>query len=340
MNLEQILEEITQGLTGDAQADIAYLREQADTYSDHTDAADIKNACERMIMERLPEEQRREALETIQTKHVLPLQQGLEQARALIKAGNDNDALAALQTLAEQADTAAERGLFQNDVLTEYYCFGEPFEEILYMMRKKPEREVRHADIPYADIYHLYGRLLMQQGDHQTATDILKKAQRYNPAACAIGFDLADSQKATGDIEDFMETTRKIFPYAYRAKDLAHCYTNVGQYFMAQEQWSEAKGCILFGQQFDDTDPQAQADLDTIERTTNGEAINPAIEIMEALSAIHDFPLGADSTIVGFAYNYGLSFMKQHNTDAARYFLTIAYELTKGEEVKLMLENL
>ena len=340
MTFDDILKQITEGLSGDAEQDIAYLNEQATAYSDHEQAQEIARACGRMIYERLPEEERQKAFDAMMEEDIRPMEAALSEARALIAANDLEKAQTVLEDLVDKADDAKKRGLFQDDAMSEYYCFSEPFEEMLYMFRKKPEREVRRSMIPFADIYSLYGQLLMARGDDRAANYVLKEAVRWNPANAAISFDYAASFKKLGDMEKFMEITRGIFSYAFRPADLARCYRNVGDYFIHHEQWAEAKGCILFGMQFDEDAPDAKKALAYIDEKTNGEAVAPAIEIMEALAAIHDFPLSADENIVQLSYMYGQGFLNQNNTDAARYFLGIAYGLTEAEELKLILDKI
>lgn len=340
MTLDDILKQITQGLSGDSEADIAYLNEQAQAYSDHEQAQEIARACGRMIYERMPEDARKKAFNAMVDEDLRPIEEALNEARTLLQAHDLEQAQTVLEGLVDKADDAKKRGLFQDDALSEYYCFSEPFEEMLFMFRKKPEREVRRSVIPFAEIYSLYGQLLLERGEARAANYVLKEAVRWNPANAAIAFAYADSFKKLGDMEQFMEITRGIFPYAFRPADLARCYRNVGDYFINNEQWAEAKGCVLFSLQFDEDAPMAQQQLADIDEKTDGDVVAPAIEILEALAAIHDFPLSADENIVQLSYMYGQSFLKQNNNDAARYFLTIAYGLTEAEEIKLILEKI
>lgn len=339
MTLDEIFQQITQGLSGDSATDIDYLNAQIKAYSDHPQSADITRMCSRMISERMPESERQAAFDRLLNEALRPMADDLEQARHLLQEGDYEQAKTVLEALTAKADDAEARGFFKNDAMSEYYCFSEPFEEILFMTRQKPSRKVRQAALPFADIYHSYGRALMETKAYEKAGDMLKKAMRYNPANAKLALDAAACANAQGDMEQMMEATRKAFKYAFHVDDLLQCYLNVGQYFMAQGQWAEAKGCILFGMEFDKESPAAQAALDTIAAEA-GDVVSPVIEVMEALSAIHDFPLGADETIIGLAYQYGRLFAMQQNNDAARYFLHIAYELTQGEEIKLMLDKL
>lgn len=50
--------------------------------------------------------------------------------------------------------------------------------------------------------------------------------------------------------------------------------------------------------------------------------------------------MGADDDILGLSVSYGRHFLEQNAPDAARYFLSIAYDLTDNEEIGKMLESL
>lgn len=278
MTLDDILKQITEGLTGDTEKDIAYLNKQAQAYSDHEQAQEIARACSRMIYERLPEEERKKTFDAMMDEDIRPIEEALSEARTFMQAHDLDKAQSVLEALVDKADDAIQRGLFQDDAMSEYYCFSEPFEEMLYMFRKKPEREVRRSVIPFAEIYSLYGRLLLARGEARAANYVLKEAVRWNPANAAISFDYAESFKKLGDMEKFMDITRGIFSYAFRLADLAHCYRNVGAYFIHNDQWAEAKGCILFGMQFDEASQEAKEMLAYIDEKTNGEAVAPPLK--------------------------------------------------------------
>lgn len=340
MTLDDILQQITQGLSGDYKNDIEYLNAQVEAYKEHPQATEIARFCGRMIYERMPEEERKEAFQVMMDENIRPIEEDLKKAQRLMQDKAFDEAKPILEALADKADEAIGHGFFQDDAMSEYYCFGEPFEEILFMTRKKPTREVRRSALPFAEIYHLYGRLLMQNKDYRAANYVLKEAVRWNPASTKMALDYAESFKALDDMEKYMETTREAFKFAFNTDDMVQCYLNVAQYFIANEQWAEAKGCALFGMQFDEASKAAQDVLAEIEEKVGGDVVSPAIEVMEALSAIHDFPLGADETLIGLSYQYGQLFLKQNNRNAARYFLNIAYGLTEAEEIKVLLNSL
>jgi hypothetical protein len=50
--------------------------------------------------------------------------------------------------------------------------------------------------------------------------------------------------------------------------------------------------------------------------------------------------MGPDEDILRLSISYGKHFLEQNNPDIARYFLSIAYDLTDDEEIGKALENL
>lgn len=57
---EAIMREISQGLTGNPEADMKYLQEQGDKYKDHEYGKEILRACGRMMYELIPDEKKAE----------------------------------------------------------------------------------------------------------------------------------------------------------------------------------------------------------------------------------------------------------------------------------------
>ena len=55
---EEIIKNITDGLTGDNEKDIQYLMEQTEKYKNHESSKEILRECGRLLYERLPEDSR------------------------------------------------------------------------------------------------------------------------------------------------------------------------------------------------------------------------------------------------------------------------------------------
>jgi hypothetical protein len=60
MTYDEIMRKITQGLTGDASADMKYLKEQMESYKDHEMSQEILRACGRLMYDLIPEDKKEE----------------------------------------------------------------------------------------------------------------------------------------------------------------------------------------------------------------------------------------------------------------------------------------
>ena len=60
MNFEDIMREITRGLTGDQKSDTKYLMEQMEKYKEHELAREILRACGRLLFKCIPEDEKAE----------------------------------------------------------------------------------------------------------------------------------------------------------------------------------------------------------------------------------------------------------------------------------------
>ena len=54
----------------------------------------------------------------------------------------------------------------------------------------------------------------------------------------------------------------------------------------------------------------------------------------------YNFPLGADEDIIGIAIEFGRQLAQSGQTDSAKYFLGIAYDLTGDDQIKEFLDRL
>ena len=65
-DFHSIMQEITSGLSGDAEKDLVYLQEKCEEYKDHELGKEIVRACGRLIYDRLPEEKKEDCATAVQ----------------------------------------------------------------------------------------------------------------------------------------------------------------------------------------------------------------------------------------------------------------------------------
>lgn len=327
MDYQEIMRDIASGLTGENEKDIQYLMEQMEKYKDHEFGKEIIRACGRLISGMLPEEKVNEFANAFE-KDNAEIENELDDLFSTLQSGDYNLALNKVEKLVENAEELISAGMYQNDLVSDYFCFINPMQELLYGYRHRDsEKDIRPSNFPFATIYFIYGNILFELGRYTEANVALEKAKRWNPMDADIAFEYAETYKAMGDIETFFDYTIEIFNFAYKSEDLARCYRNLGYYFIEKKMWQEAIACEDYSLNFDSNTEHLE--------------IKPApIETMKKFSRKYGFPLEPNEDVVRLAIAYGRNSAENGNDEFAKYFLNIAYDLTHFDEVKQLLDEL
>lgn len=335
MSFEEIMMEITQGLTGERGHDVPYLQEKCEQYKSHELAQEILRACGRLMYKYVTKEQKEE-LNRIAENQNLGHEAVLEEVRFKVFQKKFDEALVLMERLIERIE---QPGFFNDDSVSEYRCFTEFFEEALYIYYVKPEKTIRRPPVPFDAIYLQYGSLLVDLKRIDDAQVALKKAMRWNPANADIAFEHAETYKMKGDIESFFHLTVAIFQYAFKPYQVARCYRNLGYYFVEKQDWMDAAACYHMSLQFEKDSKNAMSELYYI-HDKGGDIGQATMADLKRCAEQYHFPLGAHEDVIGIAYSYGKHFLEQKNNDAARYCFGIAYSLTDDEDIKKILDTL
>ena len=327
MDYQEIMRDIASGLTGDKEKDLQYLMEQMEKYKDHELGKENIRTCGRLISGMLPEEKVNEFADAFE-KDNAEIENELDDLFSTLQSGDYNLALDKVEKLVENAEELISAGMYQNDSVSDYFCFINPMQELLYGYRHRDsEKDIRPSNFPFATVYFFYGNILFKLGRYTEANVALEKAKRWNPMDADIAFEYAETYKAMGDIETFFDYTIEIFNFAYKSEDLARCYRNLGYYFIEKKMWQEAIACEDYSLNFDSNTEHLE--------------IKPApIETMKKFSRKYGFPLEPNEDVVGLAIAYGENSAENGNDEFAKYFLNIAYDLTHFDEVKQLLDEL
>ena len=335
-DFDSIMHEITRGLSGDANTDIAYLKEQMKAYKDHEMGKEIIRACARLMYDLMPDDKKKD-LEKVISNNASGTEATLEEVRFNIYKKDFNKALQIIEALVTKIEAL---NAFEDDKVSEYHDFEEWFEEVLYQYRSKTEKDMRHAQIPYREMYLLYGVLLVELKRIPEAQEALKKGLRWNPVCFHMMSEYIETYKMSGDLEQFFILTKEAFKIAFRPTDLARCYRNLGYYFVEKKLWPEAIACNLLSLEYDKEAKAAQSELYYINNATDGKIPEPSIDQTREYSKKYGFPFGPDRDILGLSYAYGKHFLEEKEPNAARYFLSITYGLTGDPEIKEIIEKL
>ncbi len=333
-DFEAIMKEITGGLSGDTETDLEYLKAQGEKYKDHEYAREILRACGRLLYQLLPEEKIAEISEYIE-KDQMGFDAALDEIRFTIFKKDYDKALKMLESMIAKYEDAP---FFENDAVSDYFCFREPMEEILYRIRTNTEKDLRQSPINYVDMYYLYGSLLVEMNRPEDAETALKKAMRWNPGNPKAAFEHAETYKLRGLIDEFGRLTREIFKIVYRPEDLARCYRNMGYYFVETKDYRAAVCCLLFSESFDKND-LVQSELYYISQVS-GEDYEPTGEELKEIILDHDLPFGLEMETLITAYECGKAFYERGDLLTAKHLLEIFLDFVDDETAEKMMEDI
>ncbi len=244
----------------------------------------------------------------------------------------------ALDLLGSTVAKYEETPLFENDEATEYYCFAEPMEELLFLHLNNPKKEVKHAGVDFLTLYYLYGSVLVELGCAEDARKALAKAKRWNPASAAAAFEYGETFKMVGDADNFFKATMEIYPYLFTKKSIARFYRNLGYYYTEKEDYYTSACCFMFSGGYENH-PMIASELAYIEQVT-GKRPDPNLEDLAGCFEEHGIPLSVNEEILKIAYSYGKHFFAEQNKDAVSYFWGIFAEFVPDEDVQAVLDHI
>lgn len=261
-------------------------------------------------------------------------------SQALSLAG-EKDVEAAVDILRQQIEAVEALNLY-NDGRADYYDFNTLMEMVMFQSQHSEIHPVSDIEEPLNRLYAMYGSLLLEQGKLDEAQEALAIAMDWNPMSADIAFEHAEVFKQKKDWEKLKELTIAIFPIAYKRREIAHCYRNLGYYFVEKQMWDEAVGCYLLSMSFADAEGRYQAELELkyIHDETEGQAQRPSIGALRSYGEKYGFPIGPDSKIIETAMQYGKTMLANKKYEHAQYFLDIAYKLTESKELKELLDGI
>ena len=247
---------------------------------------------------------------------------------------------AAVQRLKQEIDRIEKLNLYK-DGQADYYDFNTLMEMVMFQTQHPEIQPVADIEEPLNRLYAMYGSILLELGKLDEAGEALSIAMDWDPMSADIAFEHAEVFKQKKDMEAFKRLTAAIFSIAYKRREIARCYRNIGYYFVEQQMWDEAVGCYLLSMSFAEAEGryQAEQELHYIYEETKGEAERPSIGAMRSYGEKYGFPIGPDEKVIETAMLYGKTMLAQKKFQHASYFLDIAYKLTENKEIKQVLDG-
>ncbi|MDD4238479.1 MAG: tetratricopeptide repeat protein [Desulfotomaculaceae bacterium] len=330
MEYEKILININNGLTGNSEKDVPYLKEQADTYKSHERSKDILRAIGRTLYDILPEDQKVPVASAFykdsQRMDVL-----YDEARYLVSTKQYKKATVMMDSLIQLCEDFLEA-----DKESDYFSFKNMYQAFVYQHFFNPTKNFKPTPYDFSDMYIIRGFLYMEERNMEASIQALIKAVRSNPVNIYAYFQLAEAYKLTGDFEEYHNLTRQALSFATTKAEIARCYRNIGFYFIEKENYPDAINMYYLSSDFDKNDA-VTSELSFISQKT-GDPIGPPDQ-EDILRTIGEqgIQVGASEPVLGIAAALGKKAYDDRQFDMARYCLGLVYDLTEDSEAKDLL---
>ena len=238
-----------------------------------------------------------------------------------------NLVLAMAYNLIEKIETY-EGALREKKIETRYY--NEPFEEILDAHFCDPRLEIQVTDRPIPRVYFLCGSALIERRQIDEAHEVLERGLVYNPVDFDLVSEYITTVQLTGNLEEFKRLSEEAFRIAFRARDIARCYRNLGFYYIEEKEYRTAVVCYALSNRYH-AGSEAAGELEYIASETGGDLKPPTDAEIVTEAETHGIPLVPNESVVTLAAIYA-RYHQKNQPEKEEYFRNILQnELNKDE---------
>lgn len=332
--VNNIIEEIKKGLTGDVSKDIQYLQVQGEKYKNSPNSTEILKVISDMSFELLPEENKKQ-LKDMMFIGDKRLDQVFNDTNELVKKKDIDGAIALLKKIEEKADK-----YFSSTEESTKLSLRNRLDEYIYTHIYKPEKKYERTPFDFCQFFSAYGYLLIEKRKTQEAVEKLEKAIKYNPVNVEPRFELAEAYKLLLEPEKQLECIREALKISTTPYHIARSYANLGYYCIEIKDYDSAI-CFYFESLIYAKNDAINGELQHISALIGKKIAPPTREEVLAAFAKYDIKNGPDQDIVNIAYSLGTYCMENNAPPReSLFYIQIAYNLTHSDKLQEIIDRL
>lgn len=327
MELNQIIEQIMTGLTGDYEKDLVYLQQQSEVFKAHKHSREILQAIGQKMYEILPAELKTKISRTVMDEEK-QVKQFAEEAIQFITKQEWTSAKETIESAVELLEKQE-----QTDERYEYYSFHSALELYLFRELYRPDKKVRQTMHDNSLIYRIYGVILMAQDQVDAAIEALEKSRRWNPVDQETLFELCDAYKRKDDLDKFYEVAKQSWACATSAGNLARSYRNLGYYYVEEQDYETAIGLYYLSNSYEPNE-LATTELEYIAKKLDKKLEKPDLNQLAVLFQDKGISIGANDVVLGLATALAKLAEEKRDVETAKSYYALVYDLTGDPEMK------
>lgn len=151
-----------------------------------------------------------------------------------------------------------EAAKYKDDDITEYRCFRNSFEVLLYANLYHPynperqeKKQIVGMQVDLAAAYMLWGVMMLEQRQYDKAIDILRAALKANPVNVPVMLALADAYRGKGYLKSYLAMISQAHSCAVRKTDIARIYRCYAYYYTKMNDFDTVFSLIYASKYFD-----------------------------------------------------------------------------------------
>lgn len=339
MNVEKIKKEIETKITGDIDKDAPYFRRLQEKYANVKGGKELLDWISALVVKEYAE---KEGIDLSKITSNL-YDDSIMLSEYYRNAGKPDKAEPVIRKAVRQFTKYLNDMDIHDSSSVVYRDINIEFERKLYFYKLDDRRKINVIDgISPFDLYMEYAEVLIEVKKYDEAKKILKKAKKWNPVSFEAAFKEAEIYKREDDLEQFFQKTNEAFGFAYKSKDVAKLYCNLGYYFLEKKLYEPSWSCYDFALVYDEYSSSADEGCGIIAMVTDGEVNHLSREKFDEFVEQYGFPDGYDDYIAALAYNYAEYYIEDEHYDyyEAKYYLDIGWNLTEDKDFKKLLRAL
>lgn len=333
MTVKEVTSLCRDGLTGDVQADLAFLEKQMRRLAGEKNADELLAAINEIALEQLPEEERSYFLETtcINGKRLDII---YRDALALVQEKNYTDALIPLRAIKKKIEQC-----FTKECGKTYYSFRNQFEYHTFLQLYGADQKFDRAPFDFAQYLLTYGFVLIELKRTDEALEALELAVQFNPVNCDVRFELAELFKITDQMPKLLSVIRDTLKFASSTYALARAYANLG-YYCTEKRDFDGAAHFYYESLVYNNNPAIKAELEFLETKRMQKVEIPTHKQVLATFEKYEIPNGPSDELITLAVTLAGDAIALKKLRLGYYFYTIALDLTRDPQIRQRLENL
>lgn len=232
--VDEIMEKIRDGLTGEYNVDIVYLEAEADRYRGTAQGRQIESEIADLAYEIMPED-KRAALSRMMYLDGKRLDSVFAQARQLTEQNKIEESFKLTEALYTKI-----RMNYRESETEIYLSFRNTLEHQLYLVAYRPTKKLVRPVFDLSQMILLHGYNLLELHRAEEAVKVIGDAIRYNPMNTDAYFELAECYKVLRQPEGLFSVIQETLEIAVTPAQIARCFSNMGFYCVETEDYDRA----------------------------------------------------------------------------------------------------